>query len=76
MTAPDTTVELYWAAPAGHTPTRCTAASALTASVQVENEFRSGMATGGSPAETVTSMTDPSLAVTGWPGREAFGCWE
>ncbi len=64
MTAPATTVGLYRADEAGHTPTRWTASSAWTAWLQLVNEVRSGMATNGGPDETTTSMVEPSLALT------------
>src|ERR1019366_3147601 len=73
--APATTVELYCAATAGHTPTRCTAFRARTASLQLVKVVRSGMATGGGPVDTTTPMTEPSLAVTGWPPLRGWGCW-
>ena len=75
-TAPATTVELYCAADAGHTPTRWTALSAWTASLQLENEVRFGMATGGGPVET-TTVDDRALLGGDRAARRAraAGCW-
>src|ERR1700730_5026266 len=74
-TAPATTVELYCAAAAGQIPTRWTVWRACTASLQLANELRLGMATGGGPAETTTPMKAPSLALTGLPPARGVGCW-
>ncbi len=75
MTAPAATVELYCWAAGGHTPTRWATLRAATASVQLANVVRTGMATGGGPVETTTPMVEPCLAVTGLPPDRAVGCW-
>src|ERR1700690_2072108 len=75
MTAPYTTVGLYCCAEGGHTPTRCTAASAETAAAHEVKEVRGGMVTGGGPVDTTTPMVEPSLAVTGRPLTRGWGCW-
>ena len=73
--APATTVELYWATAAGHTPTRWTAWRAWIAWLHVVKPARFGMATGGGPEEMTAEIVDPCFSLTALPPERGWGCW-